>query len=439
MTFKNPLFTYIFLYNFTILLLILSVLLFIWVLRQILHFKPSEYRYRIKHFFFNWLLVLTYILSYLGVILWLRIEYINTKTDLKPYITKLKEFYTNTNIFYFIKVVMFLLLIILIIVMIMACVHKFFIIQLSKRFLILYIKIICEMKIDLSKYLLLFQLRYLCEKIVLYFLRKLFDDMLEKKYNTFANILWQLLWRMIKHAIMTLPTIMLYVLLLYNIFKNNCVISEGFHKYLLFYFIYFTYKRINFFLDETDHTLNSILYRMYYLEKTYWYVNIPKPYQEVIARYLDLGLSRNLKRNPEYLLDKTIGHYSFFMETECCFHSMDGYSYTNGSNSFTEENNSRKDVIIDYSSMINFFFYLKENIIRILFYMTIFCFILEIIFIILLPYIAKSTIYIYILKISDLLLFLLPVILLLYCLIIIFSPNESTFLSKPKKFYNKMP
>lgn len=422
---KNPFLLKMIYYISFNMAIIFLLLILIFLLREWFYMKSPDYRYRIKYFYLNWLLIIIYVLGYLGIIFCLRIYTINTETDLKPYIEYIKHVYNCTNIFIFILNSLMIIFCLLAIFYLMACIHKFFVIQLTKRYLIISIKFILEYHFDPQKYLFLYKantfLKILVFDIIILILQKIhIGYSIETK-----NRLWHLCRYTINFSVMTLPTVALYLWILHNLFYNNLVLSADFYKYILFYFIYFTCKRIHFFIDESDYALNLILYRMYYLERSYWYVNIPQEYQDVISRYLNLGLSRSMSKYPEPLLDEVLGHYSWFMATECCFRSDDGYYYTNGRHQFGEESNERKDIIIDYKAAKNLVDKIMNNYTALIYYLISVFLMIELFVLCLLRYTMDTIFFLFLLAISNVLIIIIIIMVLFYSLNIIFNHKKN--------------
>ena len=138
------------------------------------------------------------------------------------------------------------------------------------------------------------------------------------------------------------------------------VLNPNFYKYLFFYFIYHVYKKISIFISDTDIGLNYILFRMYYKEKSIMYVNIPKEYQQVILRYIELGLHRNMKKHPELLLDNILGEFCYYINNNCEFHLTKNNEYINNDFSFIEITNKLDTPIYPYYYTIKFYKFLMK-------------------------------------------------------------------------------
>ena len=306
MILSNPLLNFIINLLIILLLKILPIILFLFIiyfLRNISIKKNTEYSYKIFDFDFNGFCIIIYFLFYFCLVLWIRINYFSQTTDLKQIIKSFKEKYLIENSFDTLVNILILFSFLLCVIYLVKILHSFFIKQIIKRFLILQI----NSNLDLSSY-------------SLFILERKMDKFLSKTINycrcycseKTINIMWKIGYKG-NHFIVTIfPTIFLYLFFAYEIIFNELVITPNFYKYLFFYFIYHVYKRISLFISDTDWGLNLILYRMYYKEKSIKYVNIPKDYQDVILRYIQLGLNRNMNKYPEPLLDNILGEFVYY-------------------------------------------------------------------------------------------------------------------------------
>lgn len=341
--------------NFTIKLIIilfmkiLPIILIAYILyfiRKIYERKNVEYSYKIFDFDFNGFCIFSYFLGYFCLLLWIRISYFSQTTDLKLVIKIFKEKYIMSYYLDTLINIIFFFILLLCIIYFFKLLHKFFIKQIVKRFLILQV----NFNFDLSSYTL-----FTLERKINNTLSKVIDFIFHTYSEKVINFIWRTSYK-INHFIFTiLPTLALYIFFIYEILFNNFVITPNFYKYLLFYFLYYIYKNISIFIANTDIGLNYILYRMYYKEKSIMYVNIPKEYQHVILRYIQLGLHRNMKKNPEPLLDNVLGEFCYYMSHNCEFHLTKNGEYCNNEFSFIDTTNKTDTIIYPYHYTIKFY------------------------------------------------------------------------------------
>ena len=325
------------------LLKLLPIIILLYILRKIYKSKNTEYSYKIFDFDFNGYCIIIYLFCYFSVILWIRIKCFSQTTDLKLIINFFKEKYvTLYSLTTIINITIFLLLL-LCVIYFFSILHKFFIKQITKRFLILQV----NSNIDLSPYVL-----FVLERKINNILSQIIDYLFNSQIV--INFIWKLSYRSVNFIIMVMPTIILYLFFTYEMLFNNFVITPNFYRYLFFYFIYHTYKKTSLFIADTDLGLNHILFRMYYKEKSIRYVNIPQEYQKVILRYIQLGLHRNMKKNPEPLLDNIFGEFCYYINQNCEFHLTTNGEYINNDSSFCDVITKEDIIIYPYYYTQNF-------------------------------------------------------------------------------------
>lgn len=362
MILQNPLFTFSIKILFVFFLEILPILIMLVItfcLYRIYNKNVKEYDYKIFDFDFNGFCIITYFLTYLYIIFWYKVSYINKTTDLKPFINFAKEIYLTKFSFFILKRIILFILIIICFIYIIKVIHKFFRKELKKRFLVLQIT---YNKINITPYLLQ-AIKQQCDTLLTRVFIK-YDFLLSKKIGDF---LWKLSLSNNNFIFYKMPSIILILFFFYIIFFNDYVLTPSFYKYLLFYFFYYNYKNISIFIDETDYGINKILFNMYYRQRTIKYINIPKDYQDVIMRYISLNLQRNLIKYPEPLLDDVLGAFYFKINAECAFFLVETIEkgfYSNEQGDHFLEINENVDInIYDFYFTKKIYKYLKRTII----------------------------------------------------------------------------
>lgn len=325
------------------LLPIIILLIILYILHRIHNIKNTEYAYKIYDFDFNGFCIASYLLCYICLILWVRIKCFSQTTDLKLYINLFKEKYLTSNFYDTLINIIILIIIFVCVIYFFRILQKFFIKQIIKRFLILQI----NYNINLSPYTI-----FVWERKLNNFMSKMIDILYHSYSEPVVNFIWKISYRIVNFIIIILPHLFLYVFFIYELLFNNFIITPNFYKYLFFYFIYRAYKRSSAFIADTDIGLNYILFCMYYKEKSIMYVNIPQEYQKVILRYIELGLHRNMKKNPEPLLDNVLGEFCYYISQNCEFHLTNNGEYANNEFSFYEITNKYDTIFYPHHYLI---------------------------------------------------------------------------------------
>ena len=76
--------------------------------------------------------------------------------------------------------------------------------------------------------------------------------------------------------------------------------------------------------------------------------------------YIELGLHRNMKKNPEPLLDNVLGEFCYYMSQNCEFHLIENGEYTNNEFSFHEITTKHDTIIYPYHYSIKFYNFLNK-------------------------------------------------------------------------------
>jgi len=66
---------------------------------------------------------------------------------------------------------------------------------------------------------------------------------------------------------------------------------------------------------------------------------MPKAWEDLIYQYVQDGLQRNPKKNPEPSLDYNLGEFELTIEKYHTFTSIDSITYTNSQGDYIEEQN----------------------------------------------------------------------------------------------------
>ena len=125
----------------------------LYLLRKIYNIKNKEYSYKIYDFDFNGFCIFIYLLWYVCFVLWIRINGFSQTTDLKLIINLLKEKCLSSHFIETLINSIIMLITILCLIYFIRNLHKFFLKQLTKRFLIIHV--LYYYHLDLSYYNLL--------------------------------------------------------------------------------------------------------------------------------------------------------------------------------------------------------------------------------------------------------------------------------------------
>ena len=296
------------------------------------------FKFELNFFFFNWVYIYIYIFGYFAVVIYIRIYYINYMLDLKPLINKLKIFCINKPFIdlWFLIIIGSLSFILFIIIMFF--IHRFFIKQLLKRFLILTPFLHYKKFTNYGLYAIENIIDSFWMKLVAYIAKHV--NLIFEKELTMRRMFLSIN----KFLLFVFPTIFLFMFFLYDLNFNDYVLSKNFFKYLLFYVIFSIYKRLSIFLETQDSFINKMLYNIYYKKKSILYVNIPDHLEQIVYNYVDSYLYVN-----PYQLPKELDDFSFYhaIITEHIFRSTDGFLYKNNTDQFFyEKNNKNYDVVL---------------------------------------------------------------------------------------------
>lgn len=144
-------------------------------------------------------------------------KYNDKATDLKPYAKIVKELFYNNHIFYLITFMA--------IIYVFHCIHKVFLIQLKQKFIIIHVIGTRSFSIDFPRSLLLFQLNHKIESFIYNIVFRRRIDPFYKNNTVVRTYLYRFACNLLKHTIMTSPTILVY-------FFFICDLCYNFYEFL---------------------------------------------------------------------------------------------------------------------------------------------------------------------------------------------------------------
>ena len=267
-------------------------------------FKPNKkdlYKYQIKHFYINWIIIGIYISFFIIFLFYLRIIR-SLGLDLKPILNQIHNIYVGNSLLNNIYIVIIVIILIGILLRLLKYIIKLFLMQLYKRHIfLLHAVTFYNFKLKTN--------RILYNGISFYFFSNL-SNLYLKNYifgKIVRNNVLYSMGRLLKFPTITLnsyliklgnfilfllkivPTFIIVLLVVYDIWYNNLIITKVFY-YLIFYSIYNIWKRYSDFLENYDDTLGEILFNLYYREDTVMYVNMPDEWEDLLYEFIDKGL-----------------------------------------------------------------------------------------------------------------------------------------------------
>ena len=146
--------------------------------------------------------------------------------------------------------------------------------------------------------------------------------------------------------VFSIPTYFIIGYFVYELFYNNYTLSTTYNKTLFIYGLYMIYVRISNFTYYTDSMLNVLIFNMYYRFWSIKYVNIPENWQNIIYKYVEDGLYRDIEKQYDPDFDDIGGDFFIVIDIKHTYTTKDGKCYKNQSGEyFIEENNDSKDVV----------------------------------------------------------------------------------------------
>jgi hypothetical protein len=199
-----------------------------------------------------------------------------------------------------------------------------------------------------------------------YYLQLLIKDLtLENIYNIVIidNIIRRLVsffsfsdeayFRMVNitdYVVFKLPTRVLIIWFIYELFFNQMILSTMFNKYLFYFIIYNTWHIISDFHWNNLFDINEMLVNIYNRSFSIKYVNIPDDWQILINEYVNNGLYRNADQSMKSTnsFDLNLGfNRLLIIQEKHTFYTTDGKTYTNARNEYFVENETvdSKDIL----------------------------------------------------------------------------------------------
>jgi hypothetical protein len=297
--------------------------------------KKDLYKYKITNFYLNWVLIYLYIGFFIFFIFYLRYTRLKS-VDIKPIKLYLSDLYSNIGFINSIFLSIVIILIVFIFLIPISKIHKFFISQIIKRH-VYYINVETKYKHPsfnnkYDAFLFNFSLIYsktAFESYLLDFITCRLYKFLKKLNLCSSDQLRKILiffYYKLKYYLNILPTFMLIILIIYDIYYLNWVIAKVFY-YLIFYMIYNIWNRYSIFCKYHSTALTSMVYDMYYNTHKILYVNMPDEHEQFVYDYIDNGLQYYWDKDK----DKDIDTSQLYLYT-CQYNkyvSTDGLLYTN--------------------------------------------------------------------------------------------------------------
>lgn len=332
-----------------ILIKIIIIIISIWLSYKIgLLFKKNSqalYQYKIKYFRLNLTICILFIIFFFLFIFVVRTRFLDKDINLLEIFYEYKVLISplsNINIILFSLTILSL---IFLFAAILKEIQTYLINQIIKCYLYLFFgtskgtKIITSIQeISLSN-LIVFPMTDFIKKIA-------------EKTNTVKYIInngqkpYKTLLKVCHVIVMQLPTIIICIYFFYELKFNSGILSSKFNSWFFMYLLYNIYKRITNYIIYSDHTINEMVFNMYYRDRSIKYANMPKSWEKAIYDYVDNGLSWTAEEAQQF--NEAINIFEFFdgIFWKYTWKSSDGYIYSNLNNeAFIEENNSSVDLV----------------------------------------------------------------------------------------------
>jgi hypothetical protein len=341
-----------FLLQFENYLKILSITLLYVVLTVLVNkeykIKPNDddllFKYKINHFFLNWVCIYFYIGLYIYLFTKIRSHILTKEIDLGLFFKDLKNLCQDTEVYSLILFLSLLILIIYIFMLLFIKLNKFFIKQLAKRYVFLF----CNSQ------------DYISEKVLMNFLDKLtFNYFVHFYIYNYTNIIDNIINNKLKknlllcqklteYFVYKFPFYFILVYFFYECYFNNFVLSITFNTYFYIFAIYSIYKRLSNFQVNRNYFVCSMLYDMYYCGSSILYFDIPEYYQDVIFDCIRNGLF--LDKNST---DLVLSGGALIIETHHKFVFVEGIGFCNCNNEILQQK-SCEDPYVFTKNLENF-------------------------------------------------------------------------------------
>jgi hypothetical protein len=321
------------------LLIIVCLIGILLLLRHL--FKPKKkdlYKYKITYFTLNWFFVIVYFSFFIAFLFLLRLKRLSS-FDMNPIRAKIIETFHSLRFIDSFLLFIVYFIIFLIVLLLLGLIRNFFINQLIKRHL--YIR-------NTRGYL-----KHEHKNSAFYnpYDRFVFSFFNHYSYLTFTNYIFSLvvfgplyklmawlnywpepvfrkalgwLTKKIQLCIRITPILIIPVLISYDIYFNNWVLTKVFY-YLIPYMLYSLWKRYSDFLYYYDVILEGMVYDMYYKSDTVLYVNLPDEWEQLVYDFVDNGLqNKNEDIDTSELYLKICMEHKYISEDGVKYSSPDG-------------------------------------------------------------------------------------------------------------------
>lgn len=304
----------------------------------------NEFKFKIYNHTKNLFYIYFYIGFNLYLIFVIRKNLIYKDIDLKVIFNNIifKSF-IGKNVLHNTLLLILYIFLIIIIILIFYKIHKFFTVELIKRYIFL-------LAPNDNTSLLL---KKKCYNVMLYMIRNFLFDLYLKNIPSLKiisnNLLYDTYKKIVMFILYWLPYAFLFIYFIYLLLFNNCILTATFNKLSFVIAIYTIYKNISEFFIYQNEDINLMLYNMYYRSYSVKYVNLPDNYKSCIYDYIN----NNLKEKSFDPIFYTVNEFTYVVWRNHTYITTDGVSYHNNNNLvFFEENN--KDIDEFKSSKLEF-------------------------------------------------------------------------------------
>lgn len=276
-------------------IILVAIILLLFIIKKISQLDVGI-KHKIHNFTLNWVFIIIYIFYYIIIILYLRYITWGYQVDLNVYFYKFKEYFIANNLAFIL-----LLLTGVVIFLFLVKLRVFLLKELRKRHLYQIhhqlFKSIESNIIDCQKRgekyypglhykplynRIIYNLQhfYAYHRVFIHIAHLIFGDNYIDIFSKYSFL---------KELIKNLHKMLLILLITYDCYFNNCILSKVFY-YLPFYILYNIWYNITEFLSKTNAALNKILYERYYEEDKVLYLRTTKEEEQILENYLRRGL-----------------------------------------------------------------------------------------------------------------------------------------------------
>jgi hypothetical protein len=276
-------------------IILAAIILLLFIIKKISQLDVGT-KHKIHNFTLNWVFITIYIFYYIVIILYLRYITWGYQVDLNVYFYKFKEYFIANNLAFIL-----LLLIGVVIFLFLVKLRVFLLKELRKRHLYqIHHQLFESIKIYIincqkhgKKYRpglhykpiynrIIYKLQhfYAYHRVFIRIASLIFGDNYIDVFSRYSFI---------KTLIKNSHKLLLILILAYDCYFNNFIISKVFY-YLPFYILYNVWYNITEFLLQTNSALNRIIYERYYEEDQVLYLRTTKEEEQILENYLRRGL-----------------------------------------------------------------------------------------------------------------------------------------------------